>query len=155
MTRAMGDCSRLAWNLFTTAPSVSSRFLWFTPSTQVLSSAITGTTLVLQLVHSPSFVPSVSPPFASLTFAQAESTLLCVPLLLSLESVEYSAKFYSPYTPPIPTQTTTNTGKRCSGLALTHRLFREPTSENNDYSITLISTTPVYNQWLGVISLNE
>ena len=112
------------------------------------------TTLVLQLVHSPSFVPSVSPPFASLTFAQAESTLLCVPLLLSLGSVEDSPIFYSPYTPPIPTQTTTNTGKRCSGLALTHRLFCEPTSENNDYSITLISTTPVYNHWLGVISLN-
>ena len=135
--------------------SVSSHFLWFTPSTQALSSAITGTTLVLQLVHSPSFVPSVSPPFASLTFAQAEPTiLLCVPLLLSLGSVEDSPIFYSPYTPPIPTQTTTNTGKRCSGLALTHRLFREPTSENNDYSITLISTTSVYNHWLGVISLN-
>ena len=89
------------------------------------------------------------------TFAQAEPTiLLCVPLLLSLGSVEDSPKFYSLYTPPIPTQTATNTGKRCSGLALTHRLFREPTSENNDYSITLISTTSVYNHWLGVISLN-
>ena len=35
------------------------------------------------------------------------------------------------------------------------RLFPEPTSENNDYSITLISTTSVYKHWLGVISLTH
>ena len=98
-------------------------------------------------VSSFTFICSIS--LTSFFFSYIRSSRVHNIMCFLLGSVEDSAKFSSPYTPPIPTQTTTNTGKRCSGLALTHRLFREPTSENNDYSITLISTTSVYNHWLG------
>ena len=132
------------------APSVSSHFLWFTPSTQVLSSAIPWY-YSSTAVSSFTFVCSIS--LTSFCFSHIRSSRVHN-IMCSFTFVKEVLIFYSPYTPPIPTQTTINTGKRCSGLALTHRLFREPTRENNDYSITLISTTSVYNHWLGVISLN-